>query len=110
MLGKKPVVLVFATPQLCQSRVCGPVVDIAEQVQAESATRSAFIHKEIYNDNEPNKGLRPQLRGLPPADRALDVRHRPQRARSSHRFEGALSVGELERAVAKVECAGTGAS
>jgi hypothetical protein len=27
--GKKPVALLFATPQLCQSRVCGPVVDIA---------------------------------------------------------------------------------
>ncbi len=34
VLGKKPVVLLFATPALCQSRVCGPVVDVAEQVQA----------------------------------------------------------------------------
>jgi hypothetical protein len=29
VLGKKPIVLVFATPLLCQSRVCGPVVDVA---------------------------------------------------------------------------------
>jgi hypothetical protein len=29
VVGKKPVALLFATPQLCQSRVCGPVVDIA---------------------------------------------------------------------------------
>ena len=34
VLGKKPIVLVFATPQLCQSRICGPVVDVAMQVQA----------------------------------------------------------------------------
>ena len=27
VLGTKPVVIVFATPALCQSRVCGPVVD-----------------------------------------------------------------------------------
>jgi hypothetical protein len=33
VLGRKPVVLLFATPQLCQSRVCGPVVDIAEQLK-----------------------------------------------------------------------------
>src|SRR3954454_17129422 len=33
VLGKKPVVFVVATPQLCQSRVCGPVVDVAEQVK-----------------------------------------------------------------------------
>jgi hypothetical protein len=26
VLGKKPAVLLFATPQLCQSKVCGPVV------------------------------------------------------------------------------------
>src|SRR3954452_10169066 len=34
-VGKKPIVLLFATPPLCQSRVCGPVVDIAEQVKHE---------------------------------------------------------------------------
>src|SRR3954453_20008767 len=28
--GKRPIALEFATPALCQSRVCGPVVDIAE--------------------------------------------------------------------------------
>src|SRR4051794_9109035 len=31
-LGKRLIVLVFATPALCVSRVCGPVVDIAEQL------------------------------------------------------------------------------
>src|SRR5436189_152986 len=31
VLGRKPTVLLFATPQLCQSRVCGPVVDIELQ-------------------------------------------------------------------------------
>src|SRR6185312_17426418 len=45
VLGKKPVVLLFATPALCQSRVCGPVVDLAEQVKANSDNSDvAFIH------------------------------------------------------------------
>ena len=36
VLGKEPVVLLFATPRLCESRVCGPVVDVADQVQHEA--------------------------------------------------------------------------
>ena len=61
MLGKKPVVLTFATPQLCQSRVCGPVVDVVEQVKATATKGVAFIHQEIYKDNDINKGFRPQV-------------------------------------------------
>ena len=53
--------LLFATPQLCQSRVCGPVTDIALQLQAEYGDRVEFIHQEVYADNDPNKGLRPPL-------------------------------------------------
>ncbi len=61
-LGKEPIVLLFATPQFCQSRVCGPVVDVAEQVKEEYGDEAAFIHMEIYNDNDPSKGVRPQVR------------------------------------------------
>jgi hypothetical protein len=60
--GKKPVALVFATPQLCQSRVCGPVVDIALQLREKYGDRMEFIHQEVYVDNDPNKGLREPLR------------------------------------------------
>lgn len=61
VLGKKPVVLLIATPQLCQSRVCGPVVDIALQMQAEFGDKVAFIHQEVFKDNEVSKGLRDPL-------------------------------------------------
>ena len=60
-LGKKPVALLFATPQLCQSRVCGPVVDIALQLKKQYGDRVTFIHQEVYVDNDLNKGLRPPL-------------------------------------------------
>ena len=63
-LGKEPIVLLFATPQFCQSRVCGPVVDVAEQVKQEYGDKAAFIHMEIYNDNDPGKGVRPQVRAF----------------------------------------------
>lgn len=61
VIGKRPVALLFATPQLCASRVCGPVVDIAAQLQAKYGDRMTFIHQEVYRDNDRNKGLRPPL-------------------------------------------------
>jgi hypothetical protein len=63
-VGKRPVALLFSTPQLCQSRVCGPVTDIALQLEAECGDRMTFIHQEVYVDNELQKGLRPQLRAF----------------------------------------------
>ena len=101
VLGKRPVVITFATPLLCKSRVCGPVVDIVEQVKASAPKDVAFIHQEIYTDNEVNKGLRRQVTewGLrsEPWTFVID-----RDGRISTRFEGAFSPGELQRAVAKV--------
>ncbi len=62
VLGKEPILLLFTTPKFCQSRVCGPVVDVVEQAQHEFAGKANFIHMEIYNDNDPSKGVRPQVR------------------------------------------------
>jgi hypothetical protein len=64
VLGKKPVALLFSTPQLCQSRVCGPVTDVAMQLQAKYRDKIEFIHQEVYVDNDTNKGLRPPLRAF----------------------------------------------
>ena len=70
--------LLFATPALCQSRVCGPVVDIAEQVKAGYGGDAEFIHMEIYNDNELDKGFRAAGARVEPADRAVGVHDRPR--------------------------------
>ena len=98
VLGKKPAVLVFATPALCQSRVCGPVVDIAEQVKARRGDEVEFIHMEIYNDNQVERGFRPQVLQwrLPSEPWAFVV---DRRGRIAARLEGAFSARELERAV-----------
>jgi hypothetical protein len=61
VVGKKPIVLVFATPLLCQSRVCGPVVDIAQEVKSERKDDVQFIHMEIYNNNSIDQGFRQQV-------------------------------------------------
>ncbi|MBI5311252.1 MAG: hypothetical protein HZB14_09570 [Actinobacteria bacterium] len=61
-LGKgKPVVLIFSTPALCSSRVCGPVNDVATEVQAQVGDRAIFIHQEIFKNNDPTAGYRPQV-------------------------------------------------
>ena len=102
VVGKKPVVLVFATPALCKSRICGPVVDIAEQVRAENGKGVAFIHQEIYQDNDPGKPFRSQVARwrlkTEPWAFVID-RH----GKVAARFEGVFSVGELARAVERVK-------
>jgi hypothetical protein len=102
VLGKKPVVLLFATPALCQSRTCGPVVDIAEQVRAQSGSGVTFIQQEIYQDNDPGKPVRPQVARwrLPTEPWAFVI---DRRGRIAARFEGVFSVGELARAVEAVK-------
>ena len=98
VLGKKPVIMLLATPALCQSRVCGPVVDVAEQVKSERGDEAVFIHQEIYRDNDVAKGFRPQFSAwrvtTEPWLFAID-RH----GRVAARIEGAFSVEELNEAV-----------
>lgn len=100
-LGKEPIVLLFATPQFCQSRVCGPVVDVAEQVKEQYGDKAAFIHMEIYNDNDPSKGVRPQVRAFHlPSEPWLFVIDRQGVIRAE--VEGAFGVDRLTSAVKEV--------
>lgn len=101
VLGKEPVVLVFATPALCQSRVCGPTADVAEEVKSEFGDEAVFIHQEIYNDNSIDKGLRPQVRayGLPTEPWVFVI---DENGRIAESIEGAVSAAALERAIQKV--------
>ena len=101
VLGKRPVVITFATPALCQTRVCGPVVDIVEQAKARAPRDVVFIHQEIYQDNEVKRGVQGPVA-------AWRLQTEPwtfviaRSGRIAARFEGAFSLAELERAIAKV--------
>jgi hypothetical protein len=46
----KPQLIVFATPQFCTSRMCGPVVDIVRSLLPAYGKRVAFTHQEIWQD------------------------------------------------------------
>lgn len=100
-LGREPIVLLFATPQFCQSRVCGPVVDVAEQVKEQYGDEAAFIHMEIYKDNDPSKGVRQQVRAFHlPSEPWLFVIDRQGIIRAE--IEGAFGVDRLTKVVREV--------
>jgi hypothetical protein len=98
VLGKKPVALLFATPQLCQSRVCGPVTDVALQMKAKYGDRIDFIHQEVYKDNNVSAGLRPPLE-------AFHLRTEPwlfvinKDGKITARLEGSFGVTAFENAL-----------
>ncbi|HZQ59312.1 MAG TPA: hypothetical protein VFA84_14830, partial [Acidimicrobiales bacterium] len=50
LAAHKPVALQFATPALCQSKFCGPVLSNLVAVSAPWRDRVTFIHAEIYTD------------------------------------------------------------
>lgn len=101
VLGREPIILLFATPQFCTSRVCGPVVDIAEQVKELYGDKAEFIHMEIFNENDPKKGVRPQVRAFRlPNEPWLFAIDRQGRVQAD--LEGAFGVDELTRVVKEV--------
>jgi hypothetical protein len=98
VVGKKPVALLFATPQLCQSRVCGPVTDEMLQLSKQYGDKMDFIHQEVYVDNNPAKGLRPPLRrfGLPSEPWLFTVR---KDGTIAARLEGSIGLRAFEGAI-----------
>jgi hypothetical protein len=98
VVGKKPVALLFSTPQLCQSRVCGPVTDMELQMKSKYGDQMDFIHQEVYVDNDINKGLRPPLKAFNlPSEPWLFVVN--AKGVITARLEGSIGVQQFENAV-----------
>ena len=94
-----PFVVVFATPEFCVSRVCGPTVEVVQKVAHEFAGSGIrFIHVEIYTDNDPKNGYNRWVREwrLPTEPWVFLV---DASGKVRGKFEGAISVRELEQAV-----------
>jgi hypothetical protein len=99
MAAKRPFVVTFATPLYCQSRTCGPVVDVVQSVAKTWRGKGVdFIHIEIYKNNDPAQGTNRwvdqwRLKSEPftfIVDKTGVIRTR---------LEGAFSAAELEAAV-----------
>jgi hypothetical protein len=97
--AKVPFVVTFATPKFCSSRTCGPVVDVEEDVQHRLEGENVrFIHVEVYEDNDPAKGYNQWMQEwnlqTEPWTFLVDAS-----GKIVERFEGTVSVNELETAV-----------
>jgi hypothetical protein len=94
---REPFVVVFATPKFCESRTCGPVVDVVDAVRRR-VPGVGFIHVEIYNENNPALGVNRWVREwkLPTEPWVFLV---GRDGRIDAKFEGAVSERELEAAV-----------
>ena len=102
LAAKTPFVVVFATPKYCTSRTCGPVVDVVSEVhRRHQADGIRFIHVEIYEDNDPTKGENHWVREwkLPSEPWVFVV---GADGKITARFEGTVSVDELDSAVAQL--------
>ena len=98
VVGSRPVALLFATPQLCQSRVCGPVVDVALQLRARYGDQVQFIHQEVWTGNDPEQGLREPLQRFKlPTEPWLFVVGKD--GRITARLEGSFGLDAIERAL-----------
>lgn len=97
-----PFVVAFATPRYCQSRTCGPVVDVVDAVRRRLAGSGVrFIHVEIFENNDPARGTNRWVEEwkLPTEPFTFVV---DRRGVIRARLEGAFSARELTRAVRAV--------
>ena len=97
--ARKPFVVVFATPKFCESRTCGPAVEVVDDVRKRfSSWDIRFIHVEIYEGNDPSAGPNRWVRewNLPSEPWVFVV---DAKGIIRAKFEGAVSEEELVRAV-----------
>jgi hypothetical protein len=97
--AKVPFVVTFATPKYCSSRTCGPVVDVVEEVSRRFEGENVrFIHVEVFEGNDPANGYNRWMQEwkLPTEPWTFVV---GADGKIASRFEGTVSVNELEQAV-----------
>jgi hypothetical protein len=99
--AKAPFVVVFATPAYCTSRTCGPVVDVVSAVRNRHVgSQVRFIHVEVYEDNDPTKGENRWFKEWKLPSEPWVFLVGPD-GKVRQRFEGTVSVHELDAAVKK---------
>ena len=96
----KPIVFTIASPLLCTSRTCGPVVDEVLDVRARHLKDAVFIHAEPYKGNTATI--------LSPTANAWKIASEPwvwvidKTGVVRARFEGPVVAAEIEPALMKV--------
>lgn len=96
----KPQVIVFASPRLCASRVCGPVVDVVRTLIPTYGDRVVFVHQEIWQGGS--------YQQFTPTVKEWNLRSEPWifvvdgTGTIRAKFEGLTTRRELEAAVAQM--------
>jgi len=95
-----PVVAMFATPALCQSGYCGPVLDELLAVVPHYQNRARFVHVEIYKNNR-GATLAPTVKawGLPSEPWLYTI---DPAGTITNRLDGAIGAQEIEDAVTRL--------
>jgi hypothetical protein len=98
---KRPLAVLFSTPALCKSQLCGPVLENLLSQHAAFSSRVRFLHVEIYTDTSG--------RTLAPAVQAYHLENEPflflagadgvVRERLDNAFDRAEAKAALERLV-----------
>jgi hypothetical protein len=100
LLNGKPTVVLLATPALCQSSTCGPVLDILMEAVEPVQAQLNVVHIEIFTDDT---GKTPT-----PAFKAFNLTNEPVcyfanfRGVIQERFNGAFDKTEAAAAVARL--------
>ena len=99
----KPVVIAFATPAFCQSRICGPTMEVMDELYSKYGEAAAFVHVEPYDLT----ALRQQGQfQLAPAAAEWRLPSEPwvfvldRQGRVAAKFEGVVTVEDVEAALA----------
>jgi len=93
--AKRPLVVVFATPEFCSSAVCGPTLDIVQSV-ADDFPDVNFIHVEVFENLDDPSNLKPV-----PAVREWGLPSEPwvfvvgADDKVTAKYEGVVGAGEL---------------
>jgi hypothetical protein len=97
----RPVLVLFAVPGFCTSRLCGPELDIMRKLYPEWKDRVEFIHVEFYDDPGTN-------RIVSQAAQEWGLRTEPwfflidANGKIAAKFEGPTSMDELVDAMTRV--------
>jgi hypothetical protein len=105
----KPTVVAFATPLLCESMLCGPVVDeLLKTFQTVGKDKANFIHVEEFLPGPDLKPPPATLENASPAFRAWGFQTEPwtividQHGIIRGRFEGPVTAPQIEAALQPV--------
>jgi hypothetical protein len=114
LAAHKPFVVVFATPQFCQSQICGPTLDTVKAAAGPFEAKVDFIHVEPYVlQPATGSGLQPVLSAagqlqLVPAAMQWGLPDEPwifvvdASGKVTAKFEGAVGADELTQAIQAV--------